>query len=61
MKSGMKVLIEGLYESVRGNAPVPIPYSEILRTSRIMDAIFAQTCFKPANPVRTVSPGTSTT
>jgi hypothetical protein len=47
MKSGMKVLIEGLYESIRGNAPVPIPYAEILRTARIMDAIFAQTCGKP--------------
>jgi predicted dehydrogenase len=50
MKSGMKVLIEGLYESVRGNAPVPIPYGEILRTARIMDAVFAQTCFKPGKP-----------
>jgi predicted dehydrogenase len=42
MKSGMKVLIEGLYHSIRGSAPVPIPYSEMVRTARIMDAIFAQ-------------------
>jgi predicted dehydrogenase len=42
VKSGMKVLIEGFYESIRGNAPLPIPYGEILRTARIMDAIFAQ-------------------
>jgi len=50
MKSGMKVLIEGLYESIRGNAPLPIPYAEILRTARIMDAIFAQTRLRPGEP-----------
>jgi predicted dehydrogenase len=50
MKSGMKVLIEGLYESIRGDAPLPIPYAEIMRTSRIMDAIFAQTSFRPGKP-----------
>jgi predicted dehydrogenase len=50
MKSGMKVLIEGLYDSIRGNAPLPIPYAEILRTARIMDAIFAQTCIEPGKP-----------
>jgi predicted dehydrogenase len=42
MKSGMKFLIESFYRSVLGEAPVPIPYHEILRTARIMDAIFAQ-------------------
>jgi predicted dehydrogenase len=42
-KSGMKYLIESFYESIREGAPVPIPYDQILRTSRIMDAIFAQT------------------
>jgi len=41
-KSGMKYLIESFYASIRGNAPLPIPYVEILRTTRIMDAIFAQ-------------------
>jgi predicted dehydrogenase len=42
-KSGMKYLIESFYESIREGTPVPIPYDQILRTSRIMDAIFAQT------------------
>jgi predicted dehydrogenase len=42
MKSGMKHLIESFYRSIREGAPVPIPYAEILRTARIMDAIFDQ-------------------
>jgi predicted dehydrogenase len=42
MKSGMKFLIEAFYESIRGTGPVPIPYPEILRTARLMDAIFSQ-------------------
>jgi predicted dehydrogenase len=42
MKSGMKFLIESFYRSVREQAPVPIPYREILLTARIMDAIFHQ-------------------
>ena len=42
MDSGMKYLIEYFYRSIRQGAPVPIPYCEILRTSRIMDAIFDQ-------------------
>jgi len=41
-QSGMKYLIESFYHSVRQDAPVPIPYQEILRTARIMDAIFEQ-------------------
>jgi hypothetical protein len=40
---GMKELIYRFYESVRGHAPVPIPYREIILTARIMDEIFAQT------------------
>jgi predicted dehydrogenase len=40
--SGMKYLIESFYRSIREEAPVPIPYQEILRTARIMDAIFVQ-------------------
>lgn len=40
--AGMKHLIESFYRSVRDNAPLPIPYREILLTSRIMDAIFHQ-------------------
>jgi predicted dehydrogenase len=42
MDSGMKYLIESFYRSVQDDAPVPIPYREILLTSRIMDAIFEQ-------------------
>jgi predicted dehydrogenase len=40
MKSGMKYLIESFYQSIRYDAPVPIPYGEIIRTSKIMDTIF---------------------
>lgn len=43
-QSGMKYLIESFYRSVREDAPLPIPYQEILRTARIMDAIFEQLC-----------------
>jgi predicted dehydrogenase len=42
MKSGMKYLIEAFYRSIVEGAPDPIPSHEILRTARIMDAIFAQ-------------------
>jgi predicted dehydrogenase len=42
MKSGMKYLIESFYRSITEGTPVPIPYREILLTSRIMDAIFTQ-------------------
>ena len=42
MKSGMKHLIESFYRSIREQAPLPIPYAEILRTARIMDSIFDQ-------------------
>jgi predicted dehydrogenase len=42
MKSGMKFLIESFYRSIREDAPLPIPYREIILTARIMDAIFAQ-------------------
>ncbi len=41
-KSGMKYLIESFYRSIGENAPLPIPYREIILTSRIMDAIFEQ-------------------
>ena len=41
-KAGMKYLIEAFYQSIRENTPVPIPYQEILRTSRILDSVFAQ-------------------
>ncbi len=39
---GMKHLIESFYDSITNNSPVPIPYREILLTSRIMDDIFRQ-------------------
>jgi capsular polysaccharide biosynthesis protein len=42
MDAGMKDLIEYFYRSIRENNPVPIPYREILLTSRIMDTIFEQ-------------------
>src|SRR6266550_1565538 len=42
MDSGMKYLIESFYRAIREDAPVPIPYREILLTARIMDAIFEQ-------------------
>lgn len=42
LDAGMKHLIEAFYRSVRENAPVPIPYREILLTARIMDEIFEQ-------------------
>lgn len=42
MDSGKKHLIESFYRSIIDGAPVPIPYREILLTSRIMDAIFEQ-------------------
>ncbi len=43
MKSRMKFLIESFYRSIAAAAPLPISYNkEILLTSRIMDAMFAQ-------------------
>jgi predicted dehydrogenase len=42
MKAGMKHLIEAFYLSIVTDSPLPIPYREILLTSRIMDAIFEQ-------------------
>jgi predicted dehydrogenase len=42
MDYGMRRLMELFYTAIREGAPDPIPPSEILRTSRIMDAIFKQ-------------------
>jgi predicted dehydrogenase len=42
MRSGMRCLIEAFYQSIRDGGPPPIPHSEILRTSRILDEIFRQ-------------------
>jgi hypothetical protein len=38
----MKYLIEEFYRAIVDGAPDPIPYSEILRTAKIMDIIFSQ-------------------
>ncbi len=48
MKSGMKYLIEAFYRSIVDGTPPPIPYSEILRTANIMEAIFDQLGQSPA-------------
>ena len=40
--AGLKHLIEAFYRSIREDQPVPIPYDQIARTARIMDAIMAQ-------------------
>jgi predicted dehydrogenase len=42
MKTGMKHLIEAFYQCIQLGDPPPIPYREILLTSRIMDKIFEQ-------------------
>ena len=42
MDDGKYQLFRMFYESVMDVSPVPIPYREILLTSRIMDRIFAQ-------------------
>jgi predicted dehydrogenase len=42
MDSGMKHLIESFYCSIQEDAPLPLPYREILLTARIMDQIFEQ-------------------
>ncbi len=39
---GLKNLVEAFYRSVMNEAMLPISHAEILSTSRIMDAIFAQ-------------------
>jgi len=38
----MKVLIQSFYRSITEGLPLPIPYEEILWTSRVMDEIFSQ-------------------
>jgi predicted dehydrogenase len=41
-EAGLLTLISSFYTSVQHGAPLPIPYREILLTSRIMDAAFEQ-------------------
>jgi predicted dehydrogenase len=38
----MKFLVQSFYRSISDGAPLPIPYSEIRRTARIMDEVFSQ-------------------
>ena len=40
--AGLKLLISSFYQSIEGNAPLPLSYREIILTSKIMDAIFSQ-------------------
>ena len=47
--AGMNRLMSLFYDSILHDTPVPIPYTEILRVSQIMDEIFAQ-----VYPVRVV-------
>ena len=42
MKEGMRRLIELFYSSILNDTQPPIPYKEILLTTRIMDQAFAQ-------------------
>ena len=51
IKSGMKFLIESFYRSITDDAPLPIPYREIVLTAKIMDAIFEQ-LNQPGSPER---------
>jgi len=43
---GKRFLIRAFYRSIREGGPVPIPYHEILQTSRIMEKIFSQLCVR---------------
>ena len=54
MDSGKKYLMEGFYESIIKNTAPPIPYKQILITSRIMDSIFEQVI--PRQSVRGAGP-----
>ncbi len=49
MRSGMGYLIESFYRSITEDAPVPIPYREILLVARIMDSIFEQINGRPVD------------
>jgi hypothetical protein len=42
MDYGMRVLIQNFYRCIVEGERLPIPYEEILRTSRIMEQIFSQ-------------------
>jgi predicted dehydrogenase len=40
--AGLNFLIDAFYESIRQDAPVPVPYEDILRVAAMTDAVFAQ-------------------
>jgi len=42
MKSGMKFLTESFYRSITDNKPLPIPYKEIVLSTKIMELVFKQ-------------------
>jgi predicted dehydrogenase len=41
-KEGMRYLIQSFYHSIAGHCALPIPYRDMVLTSRIMDEIFSQ-------------------
>jgi predicted dehydrogenase len=41
-ESGRRFLIESFYRSVSNGTPLPIPYTQIILTTKIMDTIFEQ-------------------
>jgi predicted dehydrogenase len=52
MDYGMRKLIELFYAAVKDGGPDPLPAEEILRTSRIMESIFAQMPNRFVPPLR---------
>ena len=57
MDSSLKYLIQSFYRSIREDSPVPIPYRQILLTSRIMDSIFEQLSSKKSTETLVDSQG----
>ncbi len=47
--SGLNYLFRHFYEAIHNGTPPPIPYADILRVSKWMDDIFAQTSGKEAS------------
>lgn len=58
---GKQFLIDAFYRSIVNQEPVPIPYSEILRTSRIMEDIFVQVREKQNSGQQDATPGPAET
>lgn len=58
---GKQFLIGAFYRSIVNNEPVPIPYAEILRTSRIMEDIFIQVREKQINGRQNATAGPAET